>query len=341
MHQPLWEAKDYKQALDLIPSLKELAKNPFLMTLSLEVLPRMVDPGEHLSTTHITKVGLYDQFVEHWLERGKRRLSEKELAPQSKATFENLVDEGFTRHGIYFLKKLVVAIYKEQDGKPIVEYSRLKDEDSWKSEFFSRDPEKQLLREACPLIRNGNQYRFIHRSLLEYGLALAVFDPHDWRRKATSIPLDRRGSTGSAFSFNNPEPSEESGAVNLIEVDPESPLVWRNFLSDSSILQFLEERAQQEPVFQKLLLSCIEHSKTDEKWRTAALNARTILEKIGVDVQDRTPLPQLREASKKVSTMASVISALQQGSTETEAGSFSDPILAEQSEQPQQETRDP
>ncbi|KAF9344244.1 hypothetical protein BGX34_005850, partial [Mortierella sp. NVP85] len=36
IHQPLWEAKDYKQALDLIPSLKELVKNPFLMTLSLE-----------------------------------------------------------------------------------------------------------------------------------------------------------------------------------------------------------------------------------------------------------------------------------------------------------------
>jgi hypothetical protein len=70
IHQPLWEAKDYKQALNLIPSLKELVKNPFLMTLSLEVMPRMMDPGEHLSFTHVTKVGLYDHFIEHWLERG-------------------------------------------------------------------------------------------------------------------------------------------------------------------------------------------------------------------------------------------------------------------------------
>ncbi|KAF9344565.1 hypothetical protein BGX34_005521, partial [Mortierella sp. NVP85] len=88
IHQPLWEAKDYKQALDLIPSLKELVKNPFLMTLSLEVMPRMMDPGEHLSATHVTKVGLYDHFIEHWLERGKKRLGEKKLSPQSRAAFE-------------------------------------------------------------------------------------------------------------------------------------------------------------------------------------------------------------------------------------------------------------
>jgi len=49
VHRPLWEANEYKKALNLIPSLKELVKNPFLMSLSLEVLPRMVDPGRDLS----------------------------------------------------------------------------------------------------------------------------------------------------------------------------------------------------------------------------------------------------------------------------------------------------
>ncbi|KAK3823105.1 MAG: hypothetical protein J3Q66DRAFT_385570 [Benniella sp.] len=144
VHQPLWEAKDYEQTLDLIPSLKELVRNPFLMTLSLEVLPRMVDPGEHLSAMQVTRVALYDQFIEHWLERGKERLCEKELSPQAKAAFESLVDEGFTRNGIDFLKKLATAIYKEQDGQPIVSYSRFKDGESWKTVFFSRKDEKQL-----------------------------------------------------------------------------------------------------------------------------------------------------------------------------------------------------
>ncbi|KAK3807576.1 MAG: hypothetical protein J3Q66DRAFT_417445 [Benniella sp.] len=223
VHQPLWEAKDYEQALDFIPSLKELVRNPFLMTLSLEVLPRMVDPGEHPSATQVTRVALYDQFIEHWLERGKKRLSEKELSPQAKAAFESLVDEGFTRNGIDFLKKLAVAIYKEQGGQPIVSYSRFKDEGSWKAEYFSREEEKQLLREACPLTRSGNQYRFIHRSLLEYGLALAIFDPHDWKEKPLPATVSsRRGSSSSAYSFHIHGSSDDT-AVSPSKTDKK----WR------------------------------------------------------------------------------------------------------------------
>jgi len=283
-HKPLWEAKDYKQALSLIPSLKELVKNPFLMALSLEVMPRMMDPGEHLSATHVTKVGLYDHFIEHWLERGKKRLGEKKLNPQSRAAFESLIDEGFTRNGIDFLKKLAVAIYKEQDGQPIVEYSRYKDEHSWKSEFFSRDDEKQILREACPLTRNGNQYRFIHRSLLEYGLALAVFDPHDWRQNKTLVSsLNRRGSVSSVSSFEVQDADERD--IRAIEQGPDlsSPLAWRSYVNEHSLVRFLEERVQQEPVFKQQLLDYIEYSKVDKKWRKAASNAITILTRAGVE----------------------------------------------------------
>jgi hypothetical protein len=175
-HQPLWKVEDYKQALELIPSLKELVRNPFLMTVSLEVLPRIIDPGQQLSKTRITRVILYDHFVEQWLERGRKRLEEKDLNQQSRAIFERLTEEGFTQSGIDFLKKLGVAIYKKQGGQPVVEYSQFKDGGSWKDEFFLLE-DKRLLREACPLTRHGNQHRFIHRSLLEYGFALAIFDP--------------------------------------------------------------------------------------------------------------------------------------------------------------------
>jgi len=283
IHQPLWEAKQYEQALDLIPSLKELVRNPFLMTLSLEVLPRMVDPSEHLSSTQVTRVALYDQFVEHWLERGKKRLSEKELSPQAKAAFESLVDEGFTQNGIDLLKKLALAIYKEQGGQPIVKYSRFKDEETWKAAFFGREEEKQLLREAIPLTRSGNQHRFIHRSLLEYGLALAIYDPHDWKESSIPGPASgRRGSTtSSTYSFNVDGTTEEE--ITPVEQVPDinSPLAWRYFINDPSVLQFLCERVHQDPVFKKQLLGYIEYSKMDGKWRKAAANAITILVRSG------------------------------------------------------------
>jgi len=283
VHRPLWEAKEYKEALERIPSLKELVKNPFLMSLTLEVLPRMVDPTQNLSSAHITRVALYDQFVEHWLERGKRRLGEKNLSPQARAAFESLSDEGFTQNGIDFLKRLSVAIYKEQGGQPVVRYSRYKDGGSWKANFFNREDERQLLREACPLIRSGNQHRFIHRSLLEYGLALSVFDPADLKeRRPPESSLARRGSLSSDMSFVISDNVEEDLVTTELKPDLESPLAWRSYVNEPSVLQFLEERVEQESLFKNLLLKYIELSKEDKMWRTAAANAVTILVRAGV-----------------------------------------------------------
>ena len=266
IHKPLWRVEDYKSALDLIPSCKELIKNPFLMTLSLDVLPRMIDQGRRVSPVRVTRVILYDLFIEQWLERGKKRLSEKEMIPQAKAAFEKLSSEGFTLNGIGYLKKFSVAIYMEQGGHPVVEYTRMIDEGSWKDKLFE-NTEKQLLLEACPLTRNGNQHQFIHRSILEYGLARAVFDPKDRKnRRAIEQALSLRG--GSSNSGKEP--------------DSNSPLFFRSFVKEHSLLQFLEERVQQEPVFKDQLLTFIEHSKKDEIWSTAAANAITILVRAGV-----------------------------------------------------------
>ncbi|KAK3821885.1 MAG: WD40-repeat-containing domain protein [Benniella sp.] len=281
IYKTRWQVKDYMDALDLTPSLKDLVRNPFLMTLSLEVLPQM-ESEQRLPSARITRVALYDLFVEQWVERGKRRLAEKDMSPQAKAAFERLAAEGFTLNGIEYLKKLAVAIYKEQDGRPVVEYSQYKDEGSWKDDFFLGE-DKQLLRETCPLSRNGDQHRFIHRSVLEYGLARAVFDPRDRKNRAAQGPaLGRRVSMSSTMSIGVHDSDEKLLVMSELEPDPDSPLVWRSFVEDYSLLQFLEERVQQEPVFEEQLLAYIEHSKMDEKWCTVAANAMTILVRAGV-----------------------------------------------------------
>ncbi|KAF9348522.1 hypothetical protein BGX34_002428 [Mortierella sp. NVP85] len=281
VHRPLWEADQYENALNLIPSLKELVKNPFLMSLSLDVLPRIVDPGQDLSATHITRMALYDQFIEHWLERGKKRLGEKNLSPQARSAFESLIDDGFTRNGIDYLKKLSAAIYKQQGGQPIVSYSRYKDENSWKAPFFSREEETHLLREACPLIRNGNQHRFIHRSLLEYSVTLAIFDPEDWRDfMVPTAPVAQKNTRPTTDTSGN-DPTKEAPVPEAQEPDSNSPLYWRSFVDEPAVLQFLEERVRQEPLFEKQLFDYIEHSRKHRKWSTAAANAITILIRAG------------------------------------------------------------
>ncbi|KAF9363293.1 hypothetical protein BGX34_004455 [Mortierella sp. NVP85] len=264
IHQPQWSVDEYKHVLDVTPGLKDLVTNPFMMTVSLDVLPRMMDPGQQPSDTRITRVALYDHFVQQWLERGKKRLGEEEMSSQRKEAFGELNAEGFVWNGIEYLKKFAEAIYKEQDGHPVVVYSKLRAGGSWKDDLF-RGEENQLLRKACLLKREGTQYQFIHQSLLEYALARAVFD-HALAR-AVSDPKD-----------TSQEPN------------PSSPLVWRNFVKNHSLLKFLEERVQQGrefrkqqgSVFEKQLFAYIEHSKRDKKWSTAAANAITILIRAGV-----------------------------------------------------------
>ncbi|KAF9345804.1 WD_REPEATS_REGION domain-containing protein, partial [Mortierella sp. NVP85] len=281
VNRPSWKADEYKKALDLVPNLKDLVKNPFLMSLSLEVLPRMVDPVQGIPVDRVTRVALYDQFIEHWLDRGKKRLGEKKLSPQARAAFESLSEEGFTLNGIEFMKKLSTAIYKEQNGQPIVRFTRYKDEGSWKATFFSREDEKQLLREACPLIRNGNQHRFIHRSLLEYGLSLAVFDPQDWIARASHDSLSSRRGSEDALSFMLDVADDDQVETARHGSVLDSPLVWKSLVQEPLVIEFLAERAQQEPVFKQQLLEYIEKSKTDKKCRTAAANAITILIRAG------------------------------------------------------------
>ncbi|KAF9974311.1 hypothetical protein BGZ75_000886, partial [Mortierella antarctica] len=282
--KPPWRAKSYIAALEKIPNLMDLIKNPFLLRLSLDVLPGFVDVDkiQELSNANITRVGLYDRFVDHWLQRGKKRVGSQKLGRRGRAAFDSLVDEGFTTNGIDFLRRLAAAIYREQAGHPIVEYSRFKDSDTWKAEFFCREDEnRRLLREACPLVRSGNQYRFVHKSLLEYCFTRAVFDPQANSLSPSGSRMTRRGSVGSMFSFDGYEAPEECELLTQQAV-LNSPLGWKSFVDEPSILQFLAERVQQEHSFKQQLLMMIEHSKNDNDGRMAAVNAITILVRAGV-----------------------------------------------------------
>ncbi|KAF8934370.1 hypothetical protein BGZ58_005769, partial [Dissophora ornata] len=287
-----WKVENYAQVIGQIPSLQELVKNPFLLALSLKVLPEMIDLGQNLASTKFTRVELYDRFVEQWVERGKKRLTDKELIGDEKKAFNKLSDENFSQTALSFVKKLAVAIFNNQGGNPVVEYppsddTPSDDKDSWKQDFFQQDDRKNLLREVCPLNRNGNLHKFIHRSVLEYGLARAVFEPRSGGKDGRTgvdptTTARRRASLSSVSSFEDSQLKQELSVATNPLPDINSPLVQNSFVAEPSILLFLAERVQQEPVFRQQLLNFIEHSKMDKKWRKAAGNAITILVKAGI-----------------------------------------------------------
>ncbi|KAF9976037.1 hypothetical protein BGZ75_000348, partial [Mortierella antarctica] len=281
--KPQWSAADYSSVLQMIPSLRELVRNPFLLMLSLDVLPRLLDLGNNIKVTKVRRVTLYDEFVVLWLERGKKRVGNKDMDRQERAEFDRLTDEGFTQHCISFLKDMAKAIYKNQAGNPVVTYSRKRDRGTWKEAFFSRENESQLLLEASPLTRSGIQYRFIHKSLLEYFFSRSVFEPQEGKEKSDQDAAPgRRGSVSSNFSFDDDlMPAEEEPApTQPLAVD--HPLSWRSFVSEPSVLDFLSDRVQQEPLFKDQLYTMIEQSKANKQMRKAAANAITILVRAGV-----------------------------------------------------------
>ncbi|KAG0012908.1 hypothetical protein BGZ80_011427 [Entomortierella chlamydospora] len=277
-----WGLKDYLQVFEQIPNLRDLVKNPFLLKISMEVLPRLLKTNTSFSSTHITRLQLYDEFVAQWIDRSKVRLMEIELNPYDREAFREMMDSGFEQQGITFLKELVTAIYENQNGNPVVNYSGYLDRGTWKEAFFSEKDGSHLLREAIPLTRNGDQYRFIHKSLLEYGLSLAIFGPSKCNEDIEATPpVSRRGSTSSILSFEGPSSTERTAVADEMSL-LDSPLGKRNLVGERSILEFLAERAQQELVFKDRLRSVIEQSKSDRTARIAAANAITVLVRAGV-----------------------------------------------------------
>ncbi len=267
-----WTVQAYRKAFSKQSNLKDLISNPFLLRVVLEALPYIEKKGKAASAVQL-RMSLYDQFVKQWFERNQQRLSTQSLTGVQKEVFRELYDDGFAQHGIGFVKELAVQLYKENGGNPIVEYSLFKDKGSWKDAFFDREEENQLLREAWPLIRSGTEYRFIHKSLLEYFVARELLESFDECIVPTSST--RRGSNASVYSFENQRVLPRR-TVRDVSLEP------KDWIGDLGVVRLLTDRVWQEPLFKKQLLAIIERSQTDAGVRQAAANAMTILVRAGV-----------------------------------------------------------
>ncbi|KAF9992341.1 hypothetical protein BGZ80_008598, partial [Entomortierella chlamydospora] len=209
-------------------------------------------------------------FVAQWTERSMVRLMTTTLTPRDKEAFKMLTASGFMDHSINYLKELATKVYYNQGCNPVIDYIGYRDQGTSKESVFNDTEDNNLLREAIPIVRDGNQYRFIHKSVLEYGLALAVYDPNT--QNHMSAP------SRSFESLPSTERTASADERSLLD----SPLRRRNLVGERSILQFLAERVQQEPVFKDQLHSVIERSKSDKTVGIAAANAITILVRAGV-----------------------------------------------------------
>ncbi|KAF9899306.1 hypothetical protein EC991_009147, partial [Linnemannia zychae] len=260
--QAVWLAEEYMDKLTVIPNVMDLVKNPFLLTLALKALPGLVASNENLSSIRVTRARLYDMFIDQWLEMNRLRLQSTTLNDNEQEALNALIDDDFIAQGIDYLLRLSTAIFKEQEGNPIVQYNQRLDKNSWKANFFGSDPEVKLLRDASPLMRTGNQYRFIHRSVLEYLFSRVIYNP-----------------TRIVDGFDSPT---ETGTHPSQLLDADGPLFQRDLLKEPSVIQFLCDRVRLSPIFEQQLRAIINHSKTHASATRAATNSITILVRAGI-----------------------------------------------------------
>ncbi|KAG0255126.1 WD_REPEATS_REGION domain-containing protein, partial [Linnemannia exigua] len=199
---PVLRQDNYLEKLKVIPNVMNLAKNPFLLTLALKALPSLSIDDLDQTQLKATQQDLYRGFIKEWIQVSKSRLNRASLRQKVQDVFFELLEADFEWCVRDYCKRLAEAIYLHQEGRPVVEYIHRNEKKPWKKEFFGSDIDSTLLREASPLTRAGIQHWFIHKSLLEYFLSLAVFDPDD---------SDQDGPDGGDDDDSNGEGGDSHG----------------------------------------------------------------------------------------------------------------------------------
>jgi uncharacterized protein YjbI with pentapeptide repeats len=273
--QSPWGLDQYNQAFQQTQNLLDLVTNPFLLRLAMETLPDLVGSDTDLKSKQFTRAMLYDQFVTRWIKRAIKRRNQMCLDTQDQKELLTLSRLGFVEQSISYLKELSTAIYKYQNGNPSINGSKAQ----WKKGFFDeRDLQQELLREATLIVRSGKEYKFYHKSILEYGLSLAIYDPDNCELSEDLIDYYTTIQPNTNYETLK-QPQELASDINRLL---DSPLRTRNLVLEPSIIQFLVDRVRYDNVFKGQLLSVIRHSKLNDTIQFGGSNAITILVKSGV-----------------------------------------------------------
>ncbi|KAG9064797.1 hypothetical protein KI688_003056 [Linnemannia hyalina] len=278
--RPKWTVDEYMTRFRDIPNLMDLVGNPFLLSVSLQVLHLVIGDTQDLRTIQVTGVQLYDKFVEKWMERGQKRLRENQHLPSDqRAALQSLSNDyttSFSRHAIKYMKDLATSVFEKQEqaGNPTIEYSQHAERGTWKAKFFGDGAEISVLRQASPIVGTGTQFQLLHRSMLEYFYSLDFFDPGETKK-----------------TDNHGIPSYEA----LLDSFRTHKMTKRSIVGEPSVVQFLGERARTDPDWKQMLLVLMDTMETDVESIQGANNAIAILLDAGIPINGvdlRTLRPQ-------------------------------------------------
>lgn len=176
-----WEsAEEWVAHIKSIPGLRELIETPFLLMLTMDVLPELVARYETLTGAERVKMlqaSLYDAFVENWFQREENKLLIKGQLPEDGHD----IKEDFWEFG----KALASEMHKQKQYQ--VYYAPTKSifgnksasgkKSPWADYFSNDNPAVVAARKACLLKKVGpQQWAFFHATFVDYFATKAMFD---------------------------------------------------------------------------------------------------------------------------------------------------------------------
>jgi WD40 repeat protein len=280
--QPInWRiAQTYQYYLEHIPGLSNLIQTPFVLSAVIQILPSVVthqvQQGE--SQPSITRYKIYQYFVDYWLTAQAKRLW------QDKEKQWDLVDFRMESE-VQSIEKLKACLFTYSENLACLALNlgggkievNLTDKDTLNPNFvipasgalhFKEElvdvKKLQLIRSGCLLQNLGNNFKFLHKSLVEFFAAKALFSGAHIAADSYLQRFDIYQNLKKNFSLNK----------QLLTLEP-------------NIIHLLADQARDDLNFKYLLYQIIELSKGEPAVEKAAANAITILNAAGESFSGR------------------------------------------------------
>ena len=280
-----WDMDTYKTRLASIPELNNLISNPFLLNITVKVLPEILikytTQNNEAHRIELTRHEIYQTFIDQLFERHKEKLLKKEQEIKSLLENSAYVKKLINNHGTTEIKLLfppsiiieteqgdkglsyvkLMSLFTERLARAMFKYKtteihcQLKNNShltfNWQGGLLkaSLDAGLEILLNAGPFLPIGRQkYQFIHPSVLYFFAAKHLFN----------------------------------GALLKSWVYGERNLNVSGLLDQPAVLKMLTERVHSKPEFTEALWEIINNSRSEPTvWRAAA-NAITILNRAGL-----------------------------------------------------------
>jgi hypothetical protein len=165
---------EYEQHIDTIQELKELVRTPFLLMITMQAMPRIIEKYAHLqgeAQESITRANLYDIFITELFDREENKLMSRNELPKDGrdviADFWKFSTELAAE--MHAAKVTQVRYVPDRLELDFGHKQKVKKEDPWEKYFSDKDPNIARARRSGVLRELENHWHtFMHPTLVSY-----------------------------------------------------------------------------------------------------------------------------------------------------------------------------